>query len=93
MGKMVGITEFKAKCIALLDEMERTGEPLTVTRRGKPTLMLTARAAREPTDAGLFGCMKGTVIYHQDYDPGEPLDPDWEEKWLAKWDEKLRDPT
>jgi prevent-host-death family protein len=28
--------EFKAKCLALLDEVAETGEELVVTRRGKP---------------------------------------------------------
>ncbi|MGF1447832.1 MAG: type II toxin-antitoxin system prevent-host-death family antitoxin [Opitutales bacterium] len=30
------ISEFKAKCIALMKEVQRTGRPLTVTLRGKP---------------------------------------------------------
>ncbi|PZQ59595.1 MAG: hypothetical protein DI544_10680 [Sphingomonas taxi] len=45
MGKMVGITEFKAKCIALLDEMHRSGEPLIITRRGKPSLDADGKAS------------------------------------------------
>ncbi|MEX1104116.1 MAG: type II toxin-antitoxin system Phd/YefM family antitoxin, partial [Dehalococcoidia bacterium] len=28
--------EFKAKCLALLDEVAETGEELVVTKRGKP---------------------------------------------------------
>ncbi|MEX0784720.1 MAG: type II toxin-antitoxin system Phd/YefM family antitoxin [Dehalococcoidia bacterium] len=28
--------EFKAKCLALLDEVAQTGEELVVTKRGKP---------------------------------------------------------
>ena len=32
----VSISEFKAKCLALLDRVKRTGEPLLVTRRGEP---------------------------------------------------------
>lgn len=89
MTKMVPATEFKAKCLALLDEMERSGEPLTITRRGKPSLVLTAERARKAGQDSIFGCMKGSVTIHGDLD--EPIDPDWEEKWLAKWDERLRD--
>lgn len=83
MGKMVGITEFKAKCIALLDEMERSGEPLTITRRGKPSLMLSAREVR-PVRDDVFGSLKGTVTIHGDI--VGPVDPDWEREWEAKWD-------
>lgn len=32
----IAISEFKAKCLALLDEVSRTGEPIIVTRRGVP---------------------------------------------------------
>jgi antitoxin (DNA-binding transcriptional repressor) of toxin-antitoxin stability system len=65
MGKIVGITEFKARCLALLGEMERSGEPLTITRRGRPALTLTARELRAD-DAGPFGAMRGTVAVHGD---------------------------
>ena len=32
----VTATEFKAKCLALLDEVAKTGGTITVTKRGKP---------------------------------------------------------
>ncbi|MGF1484322.1 MAG: type II toxin-antitoxin system prevent-host-death family antitoxin [Opitutales bacterium] len=35
-GNSVLISEFKAKCIALMKEVHSTGRPLTVTLRGKP---------------------------------------------------------
>lgn len=34
--KTMVISEFKAKCIAVLREAQRNGEPLLVTRRGRP---------------------------------------------------------
>jgi antitoxin (DNA-binding transcriptional repressor) of toxin-antitoxin stability system len=92
MGKMVGITEFKAKCLALLDEMERSGEPLTITRRGKPSLTLSAKTAAEPRRQPLFGAMKGTFTWAPGVDPTAPVvDDDWEEQWEAKWDRRLSD--
>ncbi|HLN00589.1 MAG TPA: type II toxin-antitoxin system Phd/YefM family antitoxin [Bryobacteraceae bacterium] len=39
-NKTVGATEFKAKCLAYLDEIERHGEPITITRRGRPVAVL-----------------------------------------------------
>ena len=92
MGKMIGMTEFKAKCIALLDEIERTGEPLTITRRGKPALTLTARAAEGKEKRPLFGIMKGMVTWAPGVDPTAPVvDEDWEAQWEAKWDRLLAD--
>ncbi|HVH44398.1 MAG TPA: type II toxin-antitoxin system Phd/YefM family antitoxin [Labilithrix sp.] len=34
--KSVAITDFKAHCLALLEDVARTGEPLLITKRGKP---------------------------------------------------------
>jgi len=36
----VGATDFKAHCLALLDQVEETGEPITITRRGYPVAVL-----------------------------------------------------
>ncbi len=33
--KSVAVTQFKAHCLALLDDVARTGESLVVTKRGK----------------------------------------------------------
>ncbi len=33
-------SEFKAKCLAILDEIRRTGEPLTVLKRGRPVAVV-----------------------------------------------------
>jgi prevent-host-death family protein len=40
-------TEFKAKCLAVLDEVEKNGNTVTVTKRGRPVATVK-RAARKP---------------------------------------------
>ncbi len=35
MDNMIGASEFKAKCLSLLDQVAETGRPLTITKRGK----------------------------------------------------------
>lgn len=32
----IGISEFKAKCLSLLDEVNKTRKPIRILRRGKP---------------------------------------------------------
>jgi prevent-host-death family protein len=34
--QVVSVTEFKAKCLALLDRIDQQGGTLTVTKRGRP---------------------------------------------------------
>ena len=87
MTKMVPASEFKAKCLALINEMERSGEPLTITRRGKPSITLTAQRPAPERIGSIFGMLKNDK-YRFDCDPSEPADPDWEAKWEAKWDER-----
>ena len=74
----VTATDFKAKCLALIEEMNRTKVPIIVTNRGKPVAEMFPVRANE--DAKPFiGSMKGTV-YHYD-DPFSPaIDP---EEWEA----------
>jgi prevent-host-death family protein len=38
--RVLSATQFKAKCLACLDEMENHGEPITITRRGRPVAVL-----------------------------------------------------
>lgn len=38
--RVVSATEFKAKCLALLSEIEQRGGPITITRRGRPVAVL-----------------------------------------------------
>jgi prevent-host-death family protein len=38
--RVISASEFKAKCLACLDEIEHTGESITVTRRGHPIAVL-----------------------------------------------------
>lgn len=31
----ISVSEFKAKCLALIEQVNATGQPLTITKRGK----------------------------------------------------------
>ena|ERR1700676_2721789 len=39
-ARVVSATEFKAKCLAYLDDIQKRGEPITITRRGLPVAVL-----------------------------------------------------
>jgi len=86
-SKTIPAGEFKAKCLRLMDEVEKTGEELVITKRGKPVAKLVpAQPAAAEKRRSLIGCMKGTVTILGDI--VEPaLDPGWEEEMLKEWDE------
>jgi prevent-host-death family protein len=39
-SRVVSATEFKAKCLTLLDEIDKHGGTITVTKRGRPVAVL-----------------------------------------------------
>ncbi len=81
MGKMIGAAEFKAHCLRILDEVERSGEPVTITKRGRPIAEVKPIERKEPKS--IIGCMKGSVTWLGDDPEASPFDPDWEKEWDA----------
>ena len=69
---MVPAGEFKAKCLQILDEVNRSKEPVTVTKRGKPV----ARIISIPQRKSAFGSMAGTVLMEDDI--VGPIDEPWD---------------
>jgi prevent-host-death family protein len=65
--KSVPAGRFKAECLALLDRVEQTGEPLVVTKRGRPVAEVVPVRSRTK---GLKGSVtvRGDII-------GPILDP------------------
>jgi len=66
--------EFKAKCLALMQQVADTGQPLTVLKHGRPLVILTPAVAHKPKT--LFGLHQGLGEIHGDLD--EPYDAGWE---------------
>ena len=56
----IAISEFKAKCLSLLEEVDRTKRPLRVTRRGKPIADVIP-ALPDAEDRSWIGSMAGTM--------------------------------
>jgi prevent-host-death family protein len=63
---------FKAECLKLMDEVARTGQPVVITKHGKPVAQL-APVAAEPKSR--FGYMKNTVTIKRDI--VAPTDDSW----------------
>lgn len=74
--RTLSATEFKARCLALLDEVAATGEVITVLKHGKPVAQLVPAVAR----AGGYpqGALAGSVEFLGDV-MAPVLEPDeWE---------------
>jgi prevent-host-death family protein len=58
--KEVAISEFKAKCLSLIAEVQKTKKPVCVTRFGKPVAEVSPPSAKaQGTD--WFGSMKDEI--------------------------------
>ncbi len=59
--RRLSASEFKARCLALMDEVERTGEVVIITKHGRPVAQLgPARPARAAVS--VFGLHRDQLI-------------------------------
>ena len=54
--RQITATEFKARCLRLLDEVADTGETLVVTKRGRPVVRIDPSSPRPD--------LRGSVTYN-----------------------------
>lgn len=45
--RALNISEFKATCLAVIEQVDRTGEPVTILKRGRAVARLVPAAAGE----------------------------------------------
>jgi prevent-host-death family protein len=74
-GRMRSITisKFKATCLAVLERVRKTGEPVVVTKRGAPIVEIVS-APPAPPKGTSFGCMAGKAKKFADI--VEPIGPE-----------------
>ena len=52
--------QFKAKCLQLMDKVQKSHEEVIITKFGKPVCKLVPVNSSEKPNQALFGYMKGT---------------------------------
>lgn len=71
--RTVKASEFKAKCLALMDEVARTGQSVVITKHGEPVADLVPHRVASPN---LRGIWKGKVEILGDI--VSPVDVEWD---------------
>jgi prevent-host-death family protein len=71
--QVISASDLKARCLAVLDEVNRTGEPVTVTKRGRPIAQLVPVPPQDVAGdlAGsveILGDIVGPVVPATDWD-------------------------
>jgi len=73
MTRHVKASEFKAKCLALMDEVAASGDKLVITKNGKPLVELVPH---RPKKRSPFGIWQDSVKIAGDII--SPIDVEWE---------------
>jgi prevent-host-death family protein len=73
MTKIIKASEFKAKCLALMDEVARSGNRVVITKNGKPVAEL---GPHRPKTRNARGILKGELIIEGDI--VSPLEVEWD---------------
>jgi prevent-host-death family protein len=71
---VISVTEFKAKCLALLEEVGQSGGTITITKRGRP--LATVGPARKRVFKSSEGILAGKLFI-----PDEELMADTADTW------------
>ncbi len=74
----VAISEFKAKCLALLEQVQKTKKPIRITRRGKPIAEVVPPSPSASDRSKLFGSMVGRGEILGDIVSPAMEEDDWE---------------
>ena len=72
--RTIKASEFKAKCLKIMDEVAETGESVVITKNGVPVAELVP-VKRKPLKT-LFGAMAGSMVITGDII--SPVDVEWE---------------
>ena len=70
--RAINASEFKAKCLKLIDEVAESGEEIVITKHGRPVSRLLPYRQNPKS---LFGRGKGTIEIHGDI--VEPVPAEW----------------
>ena len=80
-ARVVKASEFKAKCLKLMDEVSESGEEIIITKNGRPVSRLLPYRQRPKT---LFGRDRDKLVILGDI--GEPIDVEWGAETGKEWD-------
>jgi prevent-host-death family protein len=73
MSRVIKASEFKAKCLAVLDEVERSRQGVIITKHGRPVAELVPHTASKRNARGI---LKGRLEIVGDVI--SPIDVEWD---------------
>jgi prevent-host-death family protein len=74
--RSITASEFKATCLALMDEVQNRGSEITITKHRRPVAKLVP--ATQTVHGAFIGRSPGVIHALGDRDLIAPVNPDWE---------------
>jgi len=68
--------QFKATCLALMDEVANSGSEIIITKHRRPIAKLAP--VKEPAHVAFVNRSPGVILATRDYSIMAPVNPDWE---------------
>ncbi|HVA28982.1 MAG TPA: type II toxin-antitoxin system prevent-host-death family antitoxin [Candidatus Baltobacteraceae bacterium] len=62
-SREIAASEFKARCLEIMDEVQRTGAEVVITKHRKPIARLVPA---QPRTGSIIGSMKGMILWMGD---------------------------
>ena len=78
--RTIKASEFKAKCLQLMDEVAESGEEIVITKHGRPVSKLAPYRIKPKT---LFGIDRERMEIVGDI--GDPIDVEWDAETGKNW--------
>jgi len=73
--KKIAAGQFKNRCLAIMDEVQKSGEPVLITKHGKPVAKLVPT---EKSGEDIFGYLAGKATILGDIISPITPEEDWE---------------
>lgn len=86
--RTMAIGEFRAKCLVVMAEVNATGHPVLVTKRGRPlarVFPLEGKTMKENPKT-IFGCLQHMGEITEDLVLSEFKDEEWSRLFDKRWD-------
>jgi prevent-host-death family protein len=80
--------EFKTKCLAVLDDVKTSREPVLITKRGKPVARLVSLEESLPQKRSVLGRLKNMGTIHGNIVASDFSDAEWERIANEPWPQK-----
>lgn len=66
MSRTVGVSALRKTCARLIARLNEEGEPITITKYGRPVARLTPVPTSVADETQIIGALKGSVLGYDD---------------------------